>query len=77
MLSQKHESEVTMMLEPTTRAFLDMLGEPAPTDLSVAAARRQQSEMQAVPVETIHLDISDRTLPGGPTGEISIRILRS
>src|SRR5262245_46234124 len=75
-MSFQTQKEVTMILDLTTRAFLDMFGEPDATNLSVASARRQQSEMQAVPVETIHVDISDRTLPGGPTGEIPIRILR-
>jgi acetyl esterase len=68
-----------MTIEPTTLAFLralELKGGPPPHQLTVAEARRQQSEMQAVEAPAPRADVQDRNLPVGPTGEVPVRIVR-
>jgi acetyl esterase len=55
----------------TTAAF------PPVVELSPADAREVLRQVQAsVPVELPPAQIDDRVIPGGPTGEVSIRIVR-
>ena len=55
----------------TTAAF------PPVVELSPADAREVLRQVQAsVPVELPLAQIDDRVIPGGPTGEVSIRIVR-
>ena len=66
-------------LEPTTEAFvqsLAALGGPPLQELSVAEARQNAVALQASRVAKRPAAIEDRTIPGGPGGEISIRIVR-
>ncbi len=66
-------------IEPTTRAFLDSLnskGGPQLYELSVEDARGVLSSIQAIDVKKLPADIEDRSIPGGPKGQISIRIVR-
>ncbi|MGW1259003.1 alpha/beta hydrolase [Streptomyces sp. NPDC002513] len=67
-------------LEPTAQAFLDKLaaaGGPPIQDLSPAAARKALLDLQAAyPVAKLPADITERTIPGGPTGSVSLRIVR-
>ena len=62
-------------LEPSTLAFLHTL--KSRTNIgSVEDARRAESSMQAIDVVKLPADIEDRTIPGGPKGTVSIRIVR-
>jgi acetyl esterase len=66
-------------IEPATRKFLDSINAqtgPAIYEIPVAQGRAAFTSLQAVPVKKLPVDIEDRTIPGGPTGEVGIRILR-
>jgi acetyl esterase len=66
-------------LEPTTEAFvrsLAALGGSPLEELSVAEARESAVALQAGRAAKRPAAIEDRTIPGGPAGEISIRIVR-
>jgi acetyl esterase len=67
-------------LEPTTGAFVQSLGalKGAPIEeLSVTDARSNASTLQAgiMPMPKLPVAIEDRIIPGGPGGEIPIRIV--
>jgi acetyl esterase len=83
MISTKPRQTVGQLippgLEPTTAAFVQgvaALGSPPIEELSVADARRVAASVQAGSVAKRPAAIEDRTIPGGPGGEISIRIVR-
>jgi acetyl esterase len=64
---------------PGVQSFLDELaaeGEPPTRQLSPADAREALRARQAVEVAKPPADIQDRTVPGGPQGEVSISIVR-
>ncbi|MFF7140242.1 alpha/beta hydrolase [Streptomyces nodosus] len=67
-------------LEPVAQTFLDKLaagGGPPIQTLTPAAARQSLLNLQAAyPVSKLPADITTRTVPGGPTGSVSIRIVR-
>lgn len=66
-------------IEPQTRAFLQSLadqGGPPISTLPLAEARRVFASLQSSPVPAPATDIEDRTFPGGPQGEVSVRIIR-
>ncbi|UIX34728.1 alpha/beta hydrolase [Streptomyces sp. GQFP] len=66
-----------VVLEKDAQAFLDAtVGLPPFRDLSAAEARKILEDAQSGPVDKLPADISERTLPVGPTGEVSIRIVR-
>lgn len=72
-------SSLSKGLEPSARAFLDTVnssGGPQIYELSIADARGVLTGAQAGPVEKLPADIQDLTIPGGPGGEVSIRIVR-
>ncbi|MGW7005625.1 alpha/beta hydrolase [Streptomyces sp. NPDC054933] len=66
-------------LEKQDQAFLNQLaaadGPPLYT-LSYGAARQTLNKLQAGPISKLPADISERTVPGGPTGPVSIRVVR-
>jgi acetyl esterase len=68
-----------IFLEPRTRAWLDSLaaaGGPPLYELSPQDAREVLRSVQtSVPVELMPADIDDRVIAGGPTGEVSVRII--
>jgi acetyl esterase len=70
----------SMHLDPHILDFLKALeaqGGSASWTLSAASARDVLLNVQrSVIVATLPVDISDRTICGGPTGEISLRIVR-
>jgi acetyl esterase len=72
--------ELGMFVEPHTQAWLrELAASDAPPvyELSPQEARRTLQDAQAsVSVDLLEADIDDRTLPGGPTGEVDIRIVR-
>ncbi len=66
-------------IEPTTRAFLESIDAqkgPQIYEIPVAEGRAAFTRLQAVPVTKLPADIEDRTIPGGPKGQVAIRILR-
>jgi acetyl esterase len=66
-------------LEKQDQDFLSQLaaadGPPINT-LSYAAARKVLDKLQAGPIAKLPADISERTVPGGPTGPVSVRVVR-
>lgn len=79
-MSSAPHSTATAVVEPRTQAWLDELagaGGPPIYQLSPREAREVLRTAQtSVPVELMPADIEDRTIPGGPTGEVSIRIVK-
>lgn len=67
------------VLEPTTQAFVDALeakgGKPLYA-LSYEDARKVLEDAQAINVKKLPADIEEKVFPGGPTGEVSVRIYR-
>src|SRR5215813_13305624 len=67
------------VLDPTTQAFVDALeaqgGKPLYT-LSYEDARKVLEDAQAINVKKLPADIEEKVFPGGPTGEVSVRIYR-
>ena len=66
-------------LDPDTRAFVDDLAAtnaPPLSTLTPEQARAVQSALQGGDVAVRPAQIEDRTIPGGSTGSIGIRILR-
>ncbi len=67
-------------IEPATRKFLESLnssGGKQIYELSVEEARKLLSDVQAgTVVEKLPADIEDKTIPVGPSGQVSIRIVR-
>jgi acetyl esterase len=68
------------VLEPATARWLAGLaaaGAPPVYQLSPRDARRSLHDVQdSVPVELAPAQITDRVIPGGPAGEVSVRIVR-
>jgi acetyl esterase len=67
------------VVEPNTQAFLDAIaakGGPQIYELSVEDARGVLCAAQGGKVSTLPADIEDRTIPGGPKGQVAIRIVR-
>ncbi|MCE9626091.1 MAG: alpha/beta hydrolase [Deltaproteobacteria bacterium] len=66
-------------IEPKTRAFLESLNAqkgPAIYEIPIAEGRAAFTQLQNLPVNKLPVDIEDRSIPGGPTGEVPIRIFR-
>src|SRR5262249_61875612 len=76
------QAAFTPIIEPHTQQWLNELaaasaGDPPLYELSPEDAREVLRAVQAsVPVELQPADIHDRVIPGGPTGEVSIRVVR-
>jgi acetyl esterase len=66
-------------LEPKTQKFIDALaaqgGKPI-YQLSNAEARAVLEGLQSQPVDKLPAVEEDRTIPGGPSGQVSVRIIR-
>jgi acetyl esterase len=72
-------SSLSNAIEPITRAFLETInaqGGPQIYELSVDDARGVLAGAQAGDVPKLPADIEDRTIPVGPKGQVSIRIVR-
>jgi len=68
-----------VVLEPKTQAFVDALaaqGGPPIYTLSPADARNVLEKAQSGTVRKEPAEIEDRALPGGPAGDVSVRIFR-
>ena len=74
---------LTLVIEPHTEQWLSKVaaasaGSPPLYELSPKDARRAMRQVQAsVSVQLQPADIDERVIPGGPTGQVSIRIVRS
>src|SRR5687768_6486941 len=66
-------------VENKTKLFLEKLqqiGGPPLYTLTPTEARNVLSGLQAGPIEKLPAEIENKTIPGGPNGEISIQIVR-
>ncbi len=66
-------------LEGTTERFIQTLvaaGGPPIYKMSTADARKVLDSLQSQPIEKLPAHIEDKTIAAGPTGEISLRIVR-
>ena len=73
------QTALSSSIEPQTKAFLQALkdqGGPPIYKLSIQEARAVLSNAQAGAVEKLPVDIEDHTIDGGPSGPVSIRIVR-
>ena len=67
------------LLEPATRAFVENVNKQGGTpiyELSPKDARQVLSDLQAAEVTKLPADLEDLTIPVGPEGQVSIRIVR-
>jgi acetyl esterase/lipase len=66
-----------VVLEPAAQEFADATANPPYLfDLGPVEGRKTVDEVQSGEIEEPHVDVEDTTVPGGPSGEVSIRILR-
>ena len=66
-----------VVLEPAAQEFAEATATPPYLfDLGPVEGRKTVDEVQSGEVEKPDVDIEDTTIPGGPTGEVSVRILR-
>ncbi|WP_245687167.1 alpha/beta hydrolase [Streptacidiphilus griseoplanus] len=67
-------------LEPSNQQFLNKLAAadgPPIQNLTPAAARKVLNDLQAAyKAPVLPADVTERTIPGGPTGSVSVRIVR-
>jgi len=66
-------------LEPVVQRFLDGLAAsraPAVNSLAPAAAREALDKLQAVPVKMEPATVTKRSIAGGPTGHVRVRVVR-
>ena len=64
-------------LEPQAKAVADANANPPYLfELGPDQGRRTIDEVQSGPVKKLPVDIADTTVPGGPSGRVSVRILR-
>lgn len=66
-----------IQLEPEARAFCEATANPPYLfDLGPEKGRKAVDEVQSAPIAKPAAEIEDLTIPGGPTSEVSIRIVR-
>jgi acetyl esterase len=66
-----------IQLEPEARDFVQATANPPFLfDLGPEKGRTTVDEVQSSPVDKLPVDVEDRSIQGGPSGEVSIRILR-
>ena len=66
-------------IEPSIKSFLEDINSqsgPQLYELSVKDAREVLINVQKMDVKKLPADIEDRDIPGGPNGQVSIRIVR-
>ncbi len=68
---------VDIQLEPEAHEFIKATANPPYLfDLGPDKRRAAVDEIQSDPVSMLPVEIEDRTIPGGPDGPVSVRILR-
>jgi acetyl esterase len=73
------ESSNYSTVEKNTKLFLEKLqqsGAPPLNTLTPSEARKVFSDLQAGPIEKLPAEIENKTISGGPNGEISIQIVK-
>ena len=66
-----------VVLEPAAQAFAEATADPPYLfDLGPIEGRKTVDEVQSGEIEKPDVEIDDTTVPGGPSGDISVRILR-
>jgi acetyl esterase len=67
----------TLVLEPAARGFADATANPPFLfDHGPDKGRETVDEVQSGEVARPEVDITDTSVPGGPSGEVSVRVLR-
>jgi acetyl esterase/lipase len=67
----------TVVLEPAAQEFADATANPPYLfDLGPVEGRKTVDQVQAGNIGKPDVDVEDSTIPGGPSGQVSIRILR-
>jgi acetyl esterase len=70
-------STTTVVLESAAREFASATADPPYLfDLGPVESRRIVDELQSGEIEKPDVEIKDTTIPGGPSGRVSVRILR-
>ncbi len=70
-------STTTVVLEPAAQEFAAATADPPYLfDLGPAEGRKTVDEVQSGEVEKPDVEITDTTIPGGPSGAVSVRVLR-
>ena len=70
-------SEKTVVLEAAAQDFADATANPPFLfDMTPEDGRQAVEEVQSGEVPKPEVEIEDTTVPGGPSGEVSVRILR-
>ena len=66
-----------VLLEPAAQAFAEATADPPYLfDLGPVEGRKTVDEAQSGEIEKPDVDIEDTIVPGGPSGEVSVRIMR-
>jgi acetyl esterase len=69
--------EITPVLEPAAQAFADSTANPPYLfDMPVAEGRKTVDSVQDGDIPAPAADVTDLMIPGGPTGEVSVKIYR-
>jgi acetyl esterase/lipase len=67
----------TVVLEPAAQEFADATANPPfLADLGPVEGRKTVDEVQRGDIAKPDVDIEDTSVPGGPSGEVSVRIIR-
>jgi acetyl esterase len=67
----------TVVLEPAAQEFADATANPPfLADLGPVEGRKTVDEVQSGDIAKRDVDIDDTSVPGGPSGEVSVRIIR-
>jgi acetyl esterase len=67
----------TVVLEPAAQEFADATANPPfLADLGPVEGRKTVDEVQSGDIARRDVDIEDTSVPGGPSGEVSVRIIR-
>ena len=67
----------TVVLEPAAQEFADATASPPfLADLGPVEGRKTVDEVQSGDIAKRDVDIEDTSVPGGPSGEVSVRIIR-
>src|SRR3954452_12238778 len=70
-------STTTVVLEHAAQEFAAATADPPYLfDLGPVEGRKVVDEVQSGEIEKPDVDVEDTTIPGGPSGDVSIRILR-
>jgi acetyl esterase/lipase len=68
---------VKTVLEPEARAFADATANPPYLfDLGPIEGRKTVDQVQSGEIAKLEVAIEDTTIPGGPNGDVSVRIIR-